>query len=175
VSFSRDTEAGPRDADDDRPTVLPPFDADAFARESEMSLRSARPADDETTTDEARRLLLEGQPEEALFLLAPRLETMPKDAEARLLSNECSAALERDCWSAIGSGSAIFGTTASAEELKGFALDHVSGFLLSLMDGVTDVDLVLDICGLPRLLALRHLRRLVVRGIVIEKRRAPPG
>lgn len=174
MSFSRDAEAGPEDADDDRPTVLPPFDADAFARESEMSLRSARPANDETTTDEARRLLLEGQPEEALFLLAPRLETMPKDAEARLLSNECSAALERDCWSAIGSGSAIFGTTASAEELKGFALDHVSGFLLSLMDGVTDVDLVLDICGLPRLLALRHLRRLVVRGIVIEKRRAPP-
>jgi hypothetical protein len=48
-----------------------------------------------------------------------------------------------------------------------FALDNVSGFLLSLMDGATNVEAILDISGLPRLLALRHLRSLVERGIVV--------
>jgi hypothetical protein len=170
VSVSRDgAEAVPEDTDDDRPTVLPPFDADAFARDSELKLQASAPAKGETTTDEARRLLQEGQPEEALFLLARLLEARPLDAEARTLSAECSAALEQECWSAIGSGSAILGATASPDELKGLGLDHVSGFLLSLMDAVTDVEMLLDICGLPRLLALRHLRGLVVRGVVIEK------
>jgi len=170
VSVSRvGAEAVPEGADDDRPTVLPPFDADAFARDSELKLQASAPAKGETTTDEARRLLQDGQPEEALFLLARLLEASPLDAEARTLSAECSAALERECWSAIGSGSAILGATASPDELKGIGLDHVSGFLLSLMDAVTDVEMLLDICGLPRLLALRHLRDLVVRGVVIEK------
>jgi hypothetical protein len=53
------------------------------------------------------------------------------------------------------------------EELKRFALDHVSGFLLSLMDGATNVEAILDISTLPRPLALRHLRGLLERGVVI--------
>ena len=44
-----------------------------------------------------------------------------------------------------------------------FALDHVSGFLLSLMDGTLTVEAILDVAGLPRLLALRHLRNLLER------------
>ena len=55
----------------------------------------------------------------------------------------------------------------SPDELKRFTLDNVSGFLLSVMDGATDVEAILDISGLPRLLALRHLRSLLDRGIVV--------
>jgi hypothetical protein len=55
----------------------------------------------------------------------------------------------------------------SAEELKRFALDNVSAFLLSRMDGTTNVESILDISGLPRLLALRHLRSLLERGLVV--------
>jgi hypothetical protein len=54
----------------------------------------------------------------------------------------------------------------SPNELLGYGLDHLSGFLLSLIDGATDVETVLDLCGRPRLLALSHLRDLVARGIV---------
>jgi hypothetical protein len=162
------------ESDGDRATVLPEFDVDAFARDSELRLQAAQPATGETTTDEARRLLREGKPEEALFLLARLLEQMPLDAEARSLSNECGAVLERDCWAVIGSRSAILAAAVSPDELKAFGLDHVSGFLLSRIDGVSDVDTLLDISGLPRLLALRHLRGLVARGIVAERRRGSP-
>jgi len=50
----------------------------------------------------------------------------------------------------------------------------VSGFLLSAMDGATDLETILDISGLPRLLALRHIGRLLERGIiVVESGRRP--
>ena len=50
--------------------------------------------------------------------------------------------------------------------MKRLPLDHVSGFLLSVVDGATDVDTILDISGLPHHLALRHLNNLLDRGIV---------
>ena len=55
----------------------------------------------------------------------------------------------------------------STEEIKGFSLDHVSGFLLSLLDGETPVEMILDIAGMPRLIVLRHLRDLLECGIVV--------
>jgi hypothetical protein len=66
----------------------------------------------------------------------------------------------------VGSESAVLVVAVSLEELKRIALDHVSGFLLSLMDGATNVEAILDISGLPRLLALRHLRSLLERGVI---------
>ena len=157
---------GARDGDSDRPTVVPEFDPEAFARDSEVRQRASIPASGEPTIVEARRFLQEGNPEQALFLLARLLEVSPFHAEASALSNECRVALERECLAALGSPRAILIVAVSSDELKGFALDHVSGFLLSLMDGNTDVETLLDIGGLPRLLALRHLRGLVARGIV---------
>ena len=156
------------DADDDtaRPTLVPAFDPEAFARDSELKQRAARPASGEPTIDEARRLLAEGEAEEALFLLARLLEVVPLHAEASALSNECRAALERDCLSAVGTLSSVLVIAVPADELKGFGLDNMSGFLLSLIDGATDVETVLDLCGRPRLLALRHLRGLVDRGVL---------
>ncbi len=80
-------------------------------------------------------------------------------------------ALERECLSEIGSASSVLVCVHSPEELMRFSLDNVSGFLLSLLDGTTDVEGVLDLCGLPRLLALRHLRELVRRAIVVARQR----
>jgi hypothetical protein len=39
------------------------------------------------------------------------------------------------------------------------ALDHVSGFVLTLTDGVTDVETRVDVCGLPRLVGRRKSLR----------------
>jgi hypothetical protein len=152
---------------DERPTVVPAFDPEAFARDSETRQRAASSVEGEPTIDHARRLHVDGEHEHALFLLARLLELAPLHPEATKLSSDCRQALERECLSAIGSESAILATAVSTEELKGFALDNVSGFLLSVIDGATDVDSILDISGLPRLLALRHLRSLFDRGIIV--------
>jgi hypothetical protein len=132
-----------------------------------MRQRAAQAGAGEPTLEQARRLHLDGQDEDALFLLARLLDLTPQHPEAIRLSGECRAALERQCMSAIGSESTILVAAVSTEEVKRYALDHVSGFLLSLLDGDTPVENVLDISGMPRLLVLRHLRDLLERGIIV--------
>jgi hypothetical protein len=114
----------------------------------------------------ARQLCRAGQYEDALFSLARLLEMSPFHPEATMLAAKCRMDLERECLSAVGSASAILMPAVTPEQLKQFTLDNISGFLVAQLDGVTEVETVLDISGLPRLLALRHLRNLVERGIV---------
>ncbi len=159
---------------DDRPTVVPEYDPEDFARDSEIKQRAGVREGGEPTIDRARRLHLDGDHEQALFLLTPLLELAPLHPEANKLSGECRQALERDCLSAIGSESAVLVVALSPEELKRFTLDNVSGFLLSVIDGTTNVETILDISGLPRLLALRHIRALLDRGIVVVASRLRP-
>jgi len=151
-----------------RPTVVPEFDPAAFARDSELRQRAAAavaPGSD-PTIDEARRLHLGGDNERALVLLTQLLEIAPLHPEATQLAAECRTALERECLAAIGSGSAILVAAVTIDELKSFPLDNASAFLFSLVDGTTDVESILDVAGVPRLLALRHLRSLLERGII---------
>jgi hypothetical protein len=151
----------------DRSTVVPEFDVQAFARHSEMRQRLASVNDESATIEQALLLHLDGHNEEALFVLARLLQLVPLHPEATRLSVDCRDALERQCWSEIGSGATVLIPSVSTEELKRYSLDNVSGFLLSLMDGDTDVEAIVDISGLPKLLALRHLRSLLERGIIV--------
>jgi hypothetical protein len=51
-------------------------------------------------------------------------------------------------------------------ELRQLSLDPHSGFLLSLMDGSTSVETLLDVCGMPSEEAMRRLDHLVMLGVV---------
>jgi len=166
---------GPDDAGaDDRATLIPDFDPQDFARDSEVRQRTASGVEGEPTMDQARRLHDQGDDEGALFLLTRLLDLAPLHPDANKLADECRASLERQCLSAIGSESAVLVAAVTEEELKTFALDNVSAFLFSRLDGATKVEDILDISGLPRLLALRHLRKLLDRGLVVSASRARP-
>jgi hypothetical protein len=156
----------PSGSSGERATVVPDFDPEDFARDSELRQRVVPEVGNEPTIERARQLHAEGQHEQALFLLTRLLDLAPFHPEGSALATACRAALERECLAAVGSASAVLVPAVAAEELKRFALDNVSGFLLSQLDGTTDIETLLDISGLPRLLALRHLRGLVERGIV---------
>ena len=163
----RHEESGPRDDDaSDRPTLVPEFAPEDFARDSEIKQRVKVADGGEATIDRARRHRLAGENEEALFLLTRLLELAPLHPEGSRLAADCRQALERECLAAIGSESATLAVGVTPDELRRFSLDNVSGFLLSVMDGATDIETILDISGLPRLLALRHVRNLLDRGIV---------
>jgi len=166
---SKPTErpARPGDSSGERATVVPAYDAEAFARDSELRQRVVpEQAGSEPTIDRARQLHRQGEHEQALFLLTRLPDLAPLHPEGSTLAADCRAALERECLAAIGSGTAVLVQAVTAEELKKFTLDSVSAFLFAQVDGATDVETILDIAGLPRLLALRHLRGLVERGIV---------
>jgi hypothetical protein len=151
-----------------RPTLVPEFDPAAFARDSELRQRAAAPVapSGESTIDEARRLHDRGEHERALLLLEQLLELAPLHPEATRLAAGCRTALERECLSALGSERSILIAGVTPDELKSFGLDNVSAFLMSLVDGATDVESILDLASVPRLVALRHLRSLLERGII---------
>jgi hypothetical protein len=49
------------------------------------------------------------------------------------------------------------------------AIDHRTGFLLSLVDGSCTLEAIVEVCGMPRLDALRILDDLVQRGVIRVK------
>lgn len=165
------------DSEHDRPTIVPDFDPESFARDSEIKQRVSAGAGAEPTIDRARRLCDDGEYEQALFLLTSLLDLAPLHPEASRLAADCRAGLERQCLTALGSVSTVLVAGVPLKDLTSFALDNVSAFLFSLVDGATSVENILDSCGLPRLLALRHMRHMTERGVLVvaSTRRRMPG
>jgi hypothetical protein len=51
-------------------------------------------------------------------------------------------------------------------QMRWLSMDHRAGFVLSLIDGSSSVDMILDMCGMPKLDALRILHELVQQKVV---------
>jgi hypothetical protein len=57
-----------------------------------------------------------------------------------------------------------------ARELAAMPLDHREGFLLSMIDGVSSVETILDVCAMPADEALAILESLSLRGVIVIPR-----
>jgi hypothetical protein len=66
----------------------------------------------------------------------------------------------------FGSRASVLVLRVAFDEVKTLALDHREGFLLSLIDGASSVEQLLDVCGMPPLEATRILCRLAAEGVV---------
>jgi hypothetical protein len=92
-----------------------------------------------------------------------RLKTQPR-SEMRLLTRPQMGAVRDETWARTMSGAPV--VIVSADELKRLPLDHRAGFLLSLMDGATHLDALVEIAGMPRKEVIRLVRDLFESGIV---------
>lgn len=63
-------------------------------------------------------------------------------------------------------GGKIASLRLAPSELQGLALDHRAGFLLSLIDGMTCVEDLIELAGMPREDAEEILGRLVALGAI---------
>ena len=68
--------------------------------------------------------------------------------------------------SKIGDLNAVPVAAVNDSEMRWLGLDHRAGFLLSRVDSMSTVDEILDICGMPRLEALKTLVDLLERGAI---------
>jgi hypothetical protein len=53
-----------------------------------------------------------------------------------------------------------------AEQLRGLPLDHRGGFLVSLIDGASNIEMILDLSAMPKQEALRIIDDLLGMGII---------
>lgn len=89
------------------------------------------------------------------------------DAEdLRHYAELCREKLRQTYLDRIGSGRTILRVTVDPDTLRGRSLDPRLAFLLSLLDGASSVDDVIDMSTMPALEAVRALHELMQEGVV---------
>jgi hypothetical protein len=169
-----------------RQSTVPPVRRDDFDRLLELS---ALPLGEAPTTDQAwggaldlvdrsRPLLppdLISEMEElyalddltgALRYAELILGRTPDDEQALRCAANCRGRLIRLYSSKIGRLDRVVSLALGDSQLRWLGLDHRSGFLLSRVDGVSTLEELLDVCGMPRLEALKTLADLLERGAI---------
>ncbi len=102
----------------------------------------------------------------ALVIAESLLDEDRGNKEAKACVQTCQAALQEVYLRRLGSLNQVPVLVLSLCELRDAALDHRSGFLLSLMDGVSTFEMILDVSGMPQLEALRVVLGLVQQGVI---------
>lgn len=102
----------------------------------------------------------------ALSIAEEILARTPDDVVARKCAQNCREVLTQMFAARIGPLDQVINVAISPEEVQWLALDHRAGFLLSLVDGQSTVDEILDISGMTRLDALKIIFDLTERHVV---------
>jgi hypothetical protein len=102
----------------------------------------------------------------ALSIAEDILARTPDDAAARRCAQNCRDVLTQMFAARIGPLDQVITIAVSPDEIQWLALDHRAGFLLSLVDGQSTVDEILDISGMTRLDALKIIFDLTERQVV---------
>jgi hypothetical protein len=124
------------------PTIPPGFDVARYARDSDERMARVEPP---PTDDD------DGPP--------------TKRSEVRLLTRpEMGSVVTDEGWARTMTGSPV--CTMDPATLKRLPLDHRAGFLLSLMDGRTELETLLELACMPREEVLRVVRDLYESGVV---------
>jgi hypothetical protein len=175
-----------------RQSTVPPVRKEEVDRLREMAVRSSlRPEPMEGDVDgdgDALDLVDRSRPSQQLDLVGEMEELYalddltgalrfaelilgrePDNQQAKRCADNCRRRLLSLYSSKIGSLGAVPVPALNDAELRWLGLDHRSGFLLSRVDGVSTVEEVLDICGMPRLEALKTLVDLLDRGAIRVK------
>lgn len=107
----------------------------------------------------------------ALEIAESMLQSDPEDLEAKRYAESCREVLTQMYASRLGPLDQVVSMAIPAEQVRWLNLDHRAGFLLSLVDGASSVEELLDISGMPRLDALRTLLTLLERRVIAVESR----
>jgi len=107
----------------------------------------------------------------ALVVADAILEQEPDDLEAARFAQSCRDVLTQMYTARVGALDASVRVVIPPDQIRWLSLDHRAGFLLSLVDGASTVEEILDICGMPRLDALRLLFMLLEERVIAVERR----
>jgi hypothetical protein len=102
----------------------------------------------------------------ALLLAESLLETDPAHAEARRFAESCRDVLTQMYSARLGSLTQPVHVAVPPDQIRWLSLDHRAGFLLSLVDGTSTLEEILDISGMPRIDALRIMFALYEQQVI---------
>jgi hypothetical protein len=161
--------------DREAPTLPPPAGEPARSSTSERlrPLRDETPTAPPAATQEASELELRmraklgsGDFRGALDAAEALLRLEPAHAEAVHCSAYCRDRIERALCGLRRGLEATPRIVMSSEQIRWLSLDHRTGFLLSLIDGHTTIEELVDISGMSRFDVIRTLSELIDSDVV---------
>lgn len=102
----------------------------------------------------------------ALVVAEGMLERDPNDIDAQRYAQSCRDVLTQMYSARLGALSQRVRVAVPGDEIRWLSLDHRAGFVLSLIDGSSTVEELLDISGMNRLDALRILYTLFDQRVI---------
>lgn len=102
----------------------------------------------------------------ALAVAETILAAQPGHAEALAAVESCRETLRKMYAARIGPLDRVPQVAVPREQMRWLSIDHRAGFVLSLVDGVSTVEMLLDVSGMPELDALRILSELLQQRII---------
>jgi hypothetical protein len=102
----------------------------------------------------------------ALVIAESLLESDPGHSEANRYAQSCRDVLTQMYAARVGSLDQVISVAIPPDQVRWLSLDHRSGFLLSLVDGSSTIDEVLDLSGMNRLDALRIVYTLLEQRVI---------
>jgi hypothetical protein len=102
----------------------------------------------------------------ALVVAEGILESDPHHEEAIRYHQRCSETLSQMYLARLGSLSQVVRVAVARDQIRWLSLDHRAGFLLSLVDGTSSIEELLDVSTMPRLEALRILHGLLDQRVI---------
>ncbi|HEV8244862.1 MAG TPA: hypothetical protein VGP93_03805, partial [Polyangiaceae bacterium] len=103
----------------------------------------------------------------ALAVAESILQAEPGHGTAERFADNCRKVLEQMYVGRLGSLGLSPRVAVESDRLRWLSLDHRAGFLLSLVDGGSTVEELLDISGMPRYEALRILCELLEQNVIV--------
>ncbi|HEY2514222.1 MAG TPA: hypothetical protein VGI39_25320 [Polyangiaceae bacterium] len=144
------------------------YEKDPFAQlGSEASSPPAGVADEAELplTDMRNRFAL-GDYTGALSLAQQILGEDPGNVEAIRCAEESEAKLVQMYTARIGPLDRVPMVVVAREQLRWLSIDHRAGFLLSHIDGISNLEMILDVSGMPLLDALKILAELAQQRVI---------
>jgi len=102
----------------------------------------------------------------ALAVAEAILQRQPDHAEARRCAENCRRVLLQMYSARLGRFDQVPKVIVSREQVRWLSLDHRAGFVLSLVDGRSSIDQILDLAGMPRLDTVRVLYTLLEQRVI---------
>jgi hypothetical protein len=102
----------------------------------------------------------------ALEMAELLLAADPGHPEATECMASCHAILEKMYSAKLGPLDRAPIVVVPRAQLRWLSIDHRAGFILSLIDGTSPIEMIIDVSGMPKLDALRILHELVQQRIV---------
>jgi hypothetical protein len=102
----------------------------------------------------------------ALEIAEKILADSPNDENARACAENCRAVLRQMYATRIGPLDRVPVVMVPRDQLRWLSIDHKAGFVLSLVDGVSTLEMIIDVSGMAELDTLRILSELAQQRII---------